>query len=55
MPVKRGHDSKGSFYQWGGAKKYYYQSGNAKSRQIAYQKASKQGQAIRISEHIKKK
>jgi hypothetical protein len=33
MPVHRGKNSKGPFYQWGGeGKKYHYTSGNKSSR-----------------------
>jgi len=46
MPIRRGQDSKGAFYQWGHAKKYYYTPGNVVSREKAYRKAVKQAQAI---------
>lgn len=47
MPVHRGHDSKGSYYQWGNSgKKYYYISGSKRSRELAKKKAQKQGIAI---------
>lgn len=46
MPVRRGTDSKGSFYQWGSQKKYYYTVGNKKSREKAKIKAEKQAKAI---------
>jgi hypothetical protein len=50
MPIHRGSDSKGSFYQWGNSgKKYYYKSGNKKSREIAKSKAKKQAIAIYAS------
>jgi hypothetical protein len=43
MPVHRGKDSKGSFYQWGGeGKKYHYTSGNKSSRDAAKKKAERQ-------------
>jgi hypothetical protein len=46
MPVKRGKDNKGPYYQWGDSgKKYHYESGNQKSRERAKDKAQKQGQA----------
>ncbi len=39
MPVHRGKDSKGPFYQWGGeGKKYHYTSGNKSSRDAAKKK-----------------
>jgi len=49
MPIHRGRDSKGSFYQWGQQKKYYYISGNKKSREQAKEKARKQAIAIYAS------
>ena len=47
MPVERKADVKGSYYRYGetGAK-YYYIPGNKQSREIAKQKAMKQGRAI---------
>lgn len=52
MPIYRKTDQKGSFYRYGDTgKKYYYITGNSKSRQIAYNKALKQGQAIKISQN----
>ena len=50
MPVHRRTDSKGTYYQWGGSgKKYYYTSGNARSRTVAKNKAAKQGRAAYAS------
>jgi len=49
MPIHRGKDSKGPFYQWGTQKKYYYKAGNVKSRKLAYEKAKKQAVAIYAS------
>lgn len=49
MPVHRGSDSKGAYYQWGSQKKYYYEPGNTTARKIAKRKAREQGQAIRAS------
>jgi hypothetical protein len=51
MPIHRGSDSKGCFYQWGYStgKKYYYTAGNARSRELAKKKAIKQGIAIYAS------
>jgi hypothetical protein len=46
MPIHRGRDSKGYYYQWGSQKKYYYIPGNIQSREKAYNKAVKQAQAI---------
>jgi len=46
MPVHRGKDSKGPYYQWGGSgQKYHYTAGNKRSRDTAKEKATKQGQA----------
>lgn len=54
MPVERGRDSKGSFYRWGATKhKYYYKTKNKQSREIAKNKAKKQGKAIKISQSKK--
>jgi hypothetical protein len=47
MPVHAAKDSKGSYYQWGSQKKYYYIVGNAKSRAEAKRKAILQGTAIK--------
>jgi len=41
----QGKDSKGTFYQWGNQKKYYYKSGDKKSREKAKEKAYKQARA----------
>ena len=49
MPVRRGKDSHGSFYQWGSQKRYYYTPGDARSRSIAKGKATRQGEAIHIA------
>lgn len=49
MPIHRGQDSKGSFYQWGHQKKYYYKSGSVISRKRAKQRAINQMIAIKIS------
>jgi hypothetical protein len=50
MPVHRGSDSSGPFYQWGkSGKKYRYTSGDADSRKRAKGKAERQGKAARAS------
>lgn len=50
MPVRRGRDSKGAYYQWGkSGKKYHYESGDKQSRDSAREKATKQGQAAHAS------
>ena len=46
MPVHRGVDLKGPFYQWGThGKKYHYVVGNVMSRERAKRKAELQGRA----------
>ena len=46
MPVHRGTDSDGPYYQWGDhGKRYHYTTGDASSRKEAKEKAAKQGQA----------
>jgi hypothetical protein len=50
MPVHRGKDEKGAFYQWGDSgRKYHYTTGNTSSRNAARKKAEKQGRAARAS------
>ncbi len=52
MPVINGRDSSGSYYKWGeNGKKYYYISNNSQSRNLAKEKALKQGRAIHASRH----
>lgn len=46
MPVHRGTDSNGPYYQWGNhGKKYYYKLGDKVSREKAKKQASAQGAA----------
>lgn len=54
MPIHRGKDIKGLFYQWGRQKKYYYKANNIKSRNEAKKKATKQAIAIYSSGYKKK-
>lgn len=50
MPVKRGQDGEGAYYQWGDSgKKYRYETGNKRARAAAKSKAEKQGRAARAS------
>lgn len=50
MPVQRGKDKDGPYYQWGeSGKKYRYESGDENSRKEAKQKAEKQGRAVKAS------
>ncbi len=53
MPIHRGKDSKGYFYQWGYRKKYYYIPKNIRSRLLALNKAKRQARAIIISQFRK--
>ncbi len=46
MPIHRGKDSSGPFFQWGTQKKYYYKLHNKPSREKAKEKARKQMVAI---------
>lgn len=46
MPIHRGRDSNGCFYQWGNQKKYYYRCGDATSRTDAKKLAIRQMVAI---------
>lgn len=46
MPVHRGKDFNGPYYQWGNhGAKYYYHSGSKLSRDGAKKRAAKQGAA----------
>jgi hypothetical protein len=48
MPVKRGQDKDGPYYQWGDhGKKYHYAAGDKSARERAKNRATKQGQAAR--------
>jgi hypothetical protein len=48
MPVRRGNDSKGPYYQWGDhGRKYHYTAGDPSSRERAKKGATRQGQAAR--------
>lgn len=49
MPVRQGKDSHGSYYRWGSRKKYYYDPKSKRSRDLARQKATKQGIAVHAS------
>ena len=49
MPIRRGTDVIGSYYQWGSQKKYYYKTNNKRSRDSAKDKAKKQARAIYAS------
>lgn len=52
MPLKRGTDSQGEYYQWGDVnKKYYYKSES--ERKDAKQKAIRQAYAIEKSKERK--
>lgn len=46
MPIHRGTDALGYYYQWGQhGHKYYYAPGNGLSRQYARERARKQARA----------
>lgn len=50
MPVHRGEDKEGPYYQWGDSgKKYHYESGDKASRKKAKKQAHEQGYAIEKS------
>jgi len=52
MPVHRGIDSKGPYYQWGlKGKRYYYIANNFLSRIKAFNKAARQGRAIKVNNY----
>ena len=53
MPVHKGKDSKGKFFQWGDQKKYYYKTERGKI--IAKAKATLQGRAIKYMESTYRK
>ena len=46
MPIHRGYDKKGCYYQWGNQKKYYYKCGDKDERKRAKMKSIKQMVAI---------
>jgi len=50
MPVHKGEDNKGPYYQYGHRKKYYYISGDAELRKEAKRKAGLQARAIKIQQ-----
>lgn len=52
MPLHRRKDSKGPYFIWGEhGKRYYYKSGNVRSRELARSKAMRQARAIEWSKH----
>ena len=51
MPVHRGSDAKGSFYQWGSQTRYYYRPGNVEGRKKAKWLATLQGRAIEANKN----
>ena len=54
MPIHRGNDRRGPYYQWGQQHKYYYETNNNVSRIKAYKEAVKQAKAIFSNEKYKK-
>lgn len=55
MPVRRGKDTRGHYFQWGEGKKYYFDPDNLRSAARARNRASKQGQAVRARQKIEGK
>lgn len=54
MPVQRARDRNGSFYRYGSSgARYYYASGDARSRNRAKSLAARQGRAIEARRHRK--
>lgn len=51
MPIKKGKDSNGPYYQYGNKKKYYYKPLSQRSQSIAKSKAIKQSNAIHARKH----
>lgn len=51
MPIRRGIDSNGSFYQYGHQHKYYYNPHSNISKDQAYNNAVRQAQAIHAHAH----
>jgi hypothetical protein len=46
MPIHRGVDRNGTYYQWGSQARYYYTPRYKKGRELAYEMASKQSKTI---------
>ena len=56
MPIFKGHDNFGYYYKYGkSGKKYYYTTYDRDTRDKAYNKAKRQGIAIRMSKMRKSK
>lgn len=54
MPVMRGKDKEGRYYQWGEhGTKYHYTSGDPLERELAKARAIRQGRAISIKKRGK--
>jgi hypothetical protein len=52
MPVHRGRDAAGPYYQWGASgAKYRYAAGDAASRARAKALAARQGRAVEARRH----
>jgi hypothetical protein len=47
MPIHSGNDAKGSFYQWGNSKKYYFKTPLGEQR--AWTKVKRQQTAINLN------
>jgi len=50
MPVHKGEDNKGSYYQYGHEKKYYYIKGDKETITRAISKAGLQARAIKTQQ-----
>lgn len=54
MPLHKGKDTKGSFWEFGKQKKYHFKQSNKKSELTAKKHAIAQGLAILFSQHKQK-
>ena len=50
MPIQRGKDAKGPFYQFGAGRKNYYEVGNPESRAGAKAAAERSARAVKASQ-----
>jgi len=49
MPVDKGVNQEGHYYQWGDSGTYYYDPSDEESKKEAKRKAEEQGRAIRAA------
>lgn len=53
MPIHRGKNSQGPYFQFGSlGKKYFYIAKNQKSREFAYKQCLKQAHAIKMNKKV---